>query len=116
MLLNEESGHEKLTGELLSNSVASTINLAEVQAKLITRGGAAGEAWEGAISPVREIVPFTEEHAKVAGGLIPQTRRLGLSSGDRSCLALGIVLDGPIYTAEKAWRELKLSVRIHLIR
>jgi ribonuclease VapC len=36
--------------------------------------------------------------------------------GDRACLALGIVLKAPIYTADKAWKNLKLGVRIHVIR
>ena len=33
-LLNHERGEEKLAGELMGRSVASTVNLAEVQSKL----------------------------------------------------------------------------------
>jgi ribonuclease VapC len=36
--------------------------------------------------------------------------------GDRACLALGMALKVPVYTAEKTWRKLKVGVRIHLIR
>jgi PIN domain nuclease of toxin-antitoxin system len=114
--LNEEPGYEKLTPELLAHSIASTVNLAEVQTKLVARGGSPDEAWEDARSPVREILPFTEEHAQLAGSLVTRTRRLGLSLGDRACLALGIVLNVPIYTAERAWKELKLNVPIHILR
>ena len=114
--LNEESGAERLTPELLAQSAASTVNLAEVQTKLVARGGAPQEAWEDAVSPVRDILPFTEEHASLAGGLSAKTRHLGLSLGDRACLALGIALNAPIYTAEKAWKDLKLGLTIHVIR
>jgi ribonuclease VapC len=115
-LLNNESGADRLTPELLSNSTSSTVNLAEVQTKLVSAGGRPDEAWEDTLSPIREAMPFTDEHAKIAGSLVAQTRRLGLSLGDRACLALGIVLKAPIYTADKTWKNLKLGVRIHVIR
>ena len=115
-LLNNESGADRLTPELLSNSTSSTVNLAEVQTKLVSAGGRPDEAWEDTLSPIREAMPFTDEQAKIAGSLVAQTRRLGLSLGDRACLALGIVLKAPIYTADKTWKNLKLGVRIHVIR
>jgi PIN domain nuclease of toxin-antitoxin system len=96
--------------------MCSTVNLAEVQAKLVIAGGRSEEAWEDALSPVREAVPFTEEHAKIAGDLAVNTRTLGLSLGDRACLALGLALNAPVYTAYKSWKSLKLNVRIHVIR
>ncbi len=115
-VINGEAGAEKLTPEVLAAAVCSTVNLAEVQAKLVSRGWPPEEAWEDARSPVREAVPFSVEHAKVAGSLVASTRRLGLSLGDRACLALGISLKAPVYTAEKLWTKLKLDVRIHVIR
>jgi len=115
-IINSEPGAEKLTPEVLASAVAGTVNLAEVQTKLVGRGWNFEEAWEDATSPIREAVPFTEEHAKLAGSLVNQTRHLGLSLGDRACLAVGISLQAPIYTAEKAWKKLKLGVRIHVIR
>jgi PIN domain nuclease of toxin-antitoxin system len=36
--------------------------------------------------------------------------------GDRACLALGIALRLPVYTAEKVWKKLKVGVRVHVIR
>jgi ribonuclease VapC len=116
VLLNNEPGAAKLTPKLLSNASCSTVNLAEVQAKLVGAGGDPDEAWEDTLSPIRDAVPFTAEQAKIAGSLVAQTRRWGLSIGDRACLALAIVLQSPVYTADKAWRNLKLSVPIHVIR
>ena len=37
-----------------------------------------------------------------------QTRALGLSLGDRACLALGLALKAPVYTADKSWKKLKV--------
>ncbi len=115
-VLNGEVGAEKLTPELLTDATTSTVNLAEVQGKLVERGLSPGEAWEAAISPIREPTAFDTQHAKAAGSLVSETRKLGLSLGDRACLALGLVLKAPVYTADKAWRNLKLGIRIHIIR
>ena len=115
-VIHAERGAEKLTPEVLRDAVCSTVNLAEVQAKLVARGWSPDDAWEDATSPIREAVPFSGEQAKIAGSLVAITRQLGLSLGDRACLALGLSLRAPIYTAEKMWSKLKLGTRIHVIR
>lgn len=115
-VLNREPGSEKLTAEMLNNSTASTVNLAEVHTKLVSRGGDADEAWEDALSAIQEVEPFTAEQARIAGELVAQTRALGLSLGDRACLALGLVLKAPVYTTDRSWKNLKIGVRIHVIR
>src|SRR5580704_180394 len=115
-VLNQEPGGETLTPELLSGAVISTVNLAEVHGKFVGRGLRPDAAWDAVVSLVREAVPFTTEHARLAGDLVAQTRQLGLSLGDRACLALGLALKAPVYTADKAWKKLKVSVRIHVIR
>jgi PIN domain nuclease of toxin-antitoxin system len=115
-VLNREPGAEKLTPELLGTAISSTVNLAEVQSKLVSRGIKPDEAWEATISPIRESAVFTDEQAKIAGNLIARTSAFGLSLGDRACLALGIALKAPVYTADRSWKNLKLGVRIHLVR
>jgi len=115
-VIGGEPGAEKLTPDLLALAVVSTVNLAEVQTKLVSRGWTSEQAWEDATSPVREVVSFDEEHARLAGNLVLQTRHLGLSLGERACLALGITLKLPVYTAEKAWKKVKVGMRIHVIR
>jgi len=115
-LLNQEPGAETLTPELLSGAAISTVNLAEVHGKLVGRGLSPEDAWEAALGPIREAVPFTAEHARLVGDLVAQTRLLGLSLGDRACLALGLALKAPVYTADKSWKKLKLAARIRLIR
>lgn len=114
--LNGEPGADKLTLELLSTAVISTVSLAEVQSKLVGRGLSPDNAWAAALVPVEEAIPFTSEQAKAAGSLVAETRALGLSLGDRACLALGLALQAPVYTADRSWKNLKLGLRIHVIR
>jgi ribonuclease VapC len=115
-VLNQEPGSQKLTPEILTTAVGSTVNLAEVQSKLVSRGLPPDGAWRAALSSVNEIIPFTSEQAKTAGDLIAHTRSLGLSLGDRACLALAMGLKAPVYTADRSWKSLKVGVRIHVIR
>ena len=115
-VLNGEPGAERLTPQIISAATASTVNLAEVHGKLVQRGFSPEDAWAAANGVIDEAFPFTAEQAKSAGDLVVQTRALGLSLGDRACLALGIALHAPVYTADRAWKNLKLGVRIHVIR
>lgn len=115
-LLQQEPGAEKLTDDVLERAVAGAVNMAEVQTKLVAKGLDPDEAWEDAISTVDALAPFTEEQAKIAGSLVKRTAPWGLSLGDRSCLALAISLKAEVYTTERSWKNLKLGLRIHLMR
>ena len=44
-IVNREPGHEKLTPQLLSRAVASTVNVAEAHTKLVKGGWNSDEAW-----------------------------------------------------------------------
>jgi ribonuclease VapC len=102
--------------EQVSHAAVSTVNLAEVKSKLVDCGFPPGDAWEAAISFSREIFDFDTRQADLAGGLISKTRHLGLSLGDRSCLALAMILKAPVYTADRDWAKLDLGLKIHLVR
>ena len=115
-LILGEPGAETLTAEILEIAVASTVNLAEVQTKLVREGYVPEVAWEDALSFVSVAEPFSVEQAIIAGTLVSKTKDRGLSLGDRSCLALAITLDAPVYTTEQVWRDLKVGVPIHVIR
>ncbi|HEV2104029.1 MAG TPA: type II toxin-antitoxin system VapC family toxin [Candidatus Acidoferrum sp.] len=115
-ILNQEPGAETFTPELLSGAIMSAVNLAEVHGKLVGRGVPPDGAWDAVVSLIREAVPFTPEHARLVGDLVAQTRPLGLSLGDRACLALGLALKAPVYTADKSWKKVKAGARIHVIR
>jgi PIN domain nuclease of toxin-antitoxin system len=115
-ILFQERGAENLTDEIVQRAVASTVNLAEVQSKLVKLKHDPDASWETAQMTVSAIEPYTQEHAKIAGSLIAKTEKAGLSLGDRSCLALAIALQAPVYTTEQIWRNLQVGVPIHVIR
>ncbi len=58
-----------LTGEILRRSVISTVNLAEVQSKLVRAGYDPEIAWEDALSVTAAVEPYTAEQAKIAAHL-----------------------------------------------
>lgn len=114
--IHGEPGAEKLTPHLRAQSVASAVNAAEVQLKLVLRGAPESEAWKAVQSSVGAVVDFTSEHAMAVGSLIAQTKPLGLSLGDRACIALAISLNATLYTADRSWKQLKLPIRVDVIR
>lgn len=115
-VINREPGADELTPQIMSAATISTVNLAEVHGKLIQRGFSSEDAWTAASGVIHQAVAFTAEQAKTAGDLVIKTRALGLSLGDRACLALGIAMRAPVYTADRSWKHLSLGVRIHVIR
>ena len=113
--LGNEPGAD-LVFEHISHAAVSTVNLAEVQSKLIERGFSPDEAWESALSFAREVFVFDAQQASTAGRLVPFTRPFGLSLGDRACLALAITLKAPAYTTDRIWANLHLDVDVRLLR
>ena len=114
-LIFVERGHQRVA-ELLDGAFLSTVNLSEVVAKLVERGMPYRELQrEMAVSSVT-IVPFAPADAYAAGELRRDTRRFGLSFGDRACFALAQRLGLPVLTAERAWAKLDLGVTVEVIR
>lgn len=114
-LLNGEPGAEKVA-EALPDALVSTVNYAEVVAKLVERGGAP-EQIDAALRWVAVMtVDFDIDLARRAGALRAATAKLGLSLGDRACLALAQREGAPAYTADRHWRGAVSGVDIRLIR
>jgi ribonuclease VapC len=113
-LQGERGGGE--AASVLMDSAMSTVNLAEIQAKLVRDGAPPEVAWQEANALVGEIVDFNLRQAEPCGSMVLQTKRQGLSAGDRACLALAITLGLPVYTADRQWAGLNIGIEIHLIR
>ena len=113
--LQLERGYEKVEG-VLAQSVMSTVNWAEVIGKAVTADIETDGLLENLSMLGLEVVPFTSVQAEMAGGLKESTGSLGLSIGDRACLALGIERGDRIYTADRAWHRLSLGITIETIR
>jgi ribonuclease VapC len=118
-VINVESGGERAS-ELLSEddhqALVSAVNLSEAQAVLINRGMPDDKAWKLLSEFNLDVVAFDAEQARSAGALIAQTRKFGLSFGDRACLALGMRERCVVITADQAWKKLKIGVKVELIR
>ena len=110
-----EPGSQKVL-EQLPHAAVSTVNLSEVQSKLIERGFPPEDAWESALSFTNEVFDFDSRQAKLAGMLIQASRPYGLSFGDRACLALASVLGAPVYTTDRIWAKLDVNLKIHILR
>ncbi|NOT11067.1 MAG: type II toxin-antitoxin system VapC family toxin [Methylococcaceae bacterium] len=117
-LIQNEAGANLVKNAITQGqAVISAVNLSEVIAKL-AESGMPGDAIAGFQSqlPV-EVVDFNSAIAMEAGLLRPTTRPLGLSLGDRSCLATAMALGNlPILTADRVWAELKNNFKITVLR
>jgi ribonuclease VapC len=114
-LLNGEAGADRVA-EALPEAIISTVNLSEVIAKLSDAGGSP-ELIRAAIDALQlRIITFDEEQARMAGLLRPATRAVGLSFGDRACLALGRIRKAIVLTADGAWSSLDVEVIVEPLR
>lgn len=114
-LLGSEPGTEVVT-ETIPGAAISTVNLSEVVSKLTERG-VPEQAVRAALEEIElEIHPFSEDLAYRTGFLRLATRSLGLSLGDRACLALGQQLTAVVLTTDRNWCELDLGIEIRAIR
>ena len=106
--LQREKGHAEVA-PLLEFAVISAVNHCEVLQKSL----AAGVSIMGLETDLRgagiRVHSFDEQDAAGAAALWASTKKLGLSLGDRACLALAMRLRLPAYTADRAWASLKLA-------
>ena len=115
-LLNGEPGVEKVAAAV-GDAAVCAVNLAEAYRKLVSRGMPPEPAREALAGLALDIVPFDEEMAYVTGALRTATDKLGLSLGDRACLATAKQLKLPAYTADREWLKLKMpTVKVVCIR
>jgi len=113
--LNQETGME-VVAELLPGAAVSAVNLSEVVAKLVEATMPVDVVRSALEDLGLDVRPFDAEMAYAAGALRTATRRLGLSLGDRACLALGQLLARPVLTTDRAWEGLDLGVAVRSIR
>lgn len=114
-LLNQEPGKDRVEA-VLADACMNAVNYCEVLGKLIDAGMPEQDARESVELLNIEVVGFDTELARLAAVLRPTTKKLGLSLGDRSCLALALSRRNTAVTAERAWAKLKVGVKVELVR
>ncbi|RYF22942.1 MAG: PIN domain-containing protein [Oxalobacteraceae bacterium] len=114
-LLNDEPGADRVA-EVLTRSLIGATNLAEVVLKLRERGLSLDEVREALGGLHLDVRPLTPSQAMLIGDLRPATRPLGLSLGDRACLALAIELNAVIYTTDDALTKADVAITATNVR
>lgn len=114
-VLHQEPGGEQVA-EVLHGATMSAVNYGEVLKKTIEFQGSATKVELFLAHQRLVIVPFDQRQAKRAAEIYPVTKHLGFSMADRACLALGLELGIPVWTAERKFVDCGLSVAIELIR
>jgi PIN domain nuclease of toxin-antitoxin system len=113
--LFREKGQEHVAA-VIGDCCISTVNLSEVIGRFVREGYDAAETLKLVRALEIEIVSFDAADATLTASLLPATRQLGLSLGDRACLALAMTRGIRAMTADRPWRDLDLNVEIVCIR
>ena len=119
-LMQSERGAD-VVDELLANHdcVASSVNMAEVGSKLIDKGLPPAQLERVLAASDVQVIDFDAVQAVICAQLRASTRELGLSLGDRACLALARGMQATAVTADRAWADLDadaIGVPVRLIR
>lgn len=110
-----EPGAE-IVREVLPGALVSAVNYGEVVSKALDRE----RDFEATLIALAHmafiVIPHDLGLAKRTGGLRPLTKHLGLSVGDRACLALAERERRPAYTSDRNWTRLKIGIDVRVIR
>jgi ribonuclease VapC len=117
--LQSEPGADVVLTALESDScVVSAANQAEIISKSLDHGLSLSTL-QGLLNELNySVVDITAADGVAAGSMRAKTRHLGLSLGDRLCLALGQRLGAKVLTADRHWLKVAkpLGLGIQCIR
>ncbi len=114
-LLNDEPGSAAVEAALAEALICS-VNLSETAAVLADIGLAAPEVRTILADLGLRTAAFDDDLAFRAAELRPTTRAMGLSLGDRACLALAQREGLPALTADRSWSRLDIGIAVRQIR
>ena len=113
-IINNEPGAEVVQNHISSAGMC-TANIAEVVTYLVRNDYTDEIKLQQIINLVKPIA-LDVPTAINAGTMTNITKKLGLSLGDRSCLATAKLLDIPVYTADKKWSEIAKQIGVQVIQ
>jgi PIN domain nuclease of toxin-antitoxin system len=114
-LLRREKGHERIEA-FLAEGFVSAVNFCEAATKLEEAGSPPDEVATALGVLDLTIIPFTEALALQAASLRNPTKSIGLSLGDRACLATAVDLGMPAVTTDRVWGKVDVGIPIHVVR
>ena len=115
-LLLRENGAARVEAAFEHNVFLSTVNFAEVIGFAERNGLLAEDVRHAVLALPLQIVVFDENTALETGKLTNIGQSIGLSLGDRACIATAKLLGAEAWTADKAWTRLHAGITIKLVR
>lgn len=114
--LQNEDGADAALGWMDKGAIISALNLQEVVSKLVD-GGTDREGVEQSIAELDlDVHALTEPLAIEAGLMRAQTKRRGLSHGDRACLILAKLHGLPAVTTDREWSDIADDVGVEVVQ
>ncbi|VAW02435.1 hypothetical protein MNBD_ACTINO02-1035 [hydrothermal vent metagenome] len=102
--------------EYLDDAQISAVSHAEVLSRLAYLGVPVASSVDLLVRLRVSVRSFTESQARTVGELRIGTAEIGLSLGDRACVALARQHVLAVVTADRVWAELDLGVEVITVR
>ncbi len=112
--LRDEPGATRVA-DLVRGGIVSAATWSEIWQKLAQHCVDADRATNRLRTLGIRVEPLTEADGVAAARLSSRTRHIGLSLGDRCCLALADRLGLSAVTADRAWAELDIGVAVRVV-
>ena len=112
-MLKKEPGGDRVA-EIIGDSKITAINYAEVISHFCHAGMPTTEV-DAMLNPLPlVIVPADAKLARLAGHLRTITSSVGLSLGDRFCLAFAKLESLPAWTSDRKWQAISEAVQVEI--